>query len=177
MEELFKNETKYTQKEYDIFLKEHQKEYATSETAYMLFNIIFFGICMIFAFRNNEIILGIILLLGLLIYMWYKFIKPKKELDQTLKSEKLSGDFVNHYYFYKNNLKVENKEGDAKIYYYKLYRVIETHDNYYIYISRDYAFIMSKGGFTKGDSVEFSKFIKKKMLTKYRNRIKRSQTK
>ncbi len=177
MEELFKNETKYTKEEYDIFLKEHQKEYSMSETAYMLFNIIFFGMCMIFAFRNNEPLLGAILLIGLLIYLWYKFIRPKKELDKTLESEKLSGDFINHYIFYKKFFKVDNKEGNAQIFYYKLYRVIETQENYYMYISRDYAFILSKSGFTKGDANEFSKFIKKKMLTKYRNRIKRSQTK
>ena len=38
------------------------------------------------------------------------------------------------------------------------------------YISRDYAFIVSKLGFTKGTSQEFSAFIKKKVFTKYKDR-------
>ena len=174
MEELYENKTKYTRKEYDDFIKVHQQEYATSENAFTIFNILFFGMCMVFAFIEKEWILAIAILLGLLIYIWYKFIRPVKRAEKDINSEKLSGNFINTYKFYKSYFNVENPEGKAQIFYFKLYRVIETKDMYYIYISRDNAFILSKDSFTKGDKLEFAKFIKSKVRMKYRNRIKRS---
>ena len=172
MEKLFENKTKYSQKEYDIFLKSYAEEYATSDRAYMIFYIVFFGLCMIFAFREREFILAFALLIGLGIYLWYKIIKPFRAVEKDKKSQKLSGNFINKYEFYKNYFKVENPEGTAQIFYFKLYRVVETKSYFYIYISRQYAFIVSKLGFTEGKTEDFSKFIKKKVFTRYKNRIK-----
>lgn len=177
MEELFENKTKYLQEEYETFLKVHQKEYAASEYAYILFNLIFFGCCAAIAFKEKEIILGIVLVVGLLIYIWYKFFRPARRMQEDLESEKLSGNFVNTYKFYKKYFKVENTEGNAQLAYIGLYRVVETNENYYIYISRDNAFIVSKKGFTKGNEKEFSKFIRGKVFMKYKNRMKRGQAK
>lgn len=172
MEKLFENKTKYSQKEYDIFLKSYTEEYAASDRAYMIFYILFFGLCMIFAFKEREFILAIVLLIGLGIYLWYKIIRPFKAVEKDKKSQKLSGSFINKYEFYKNYFKVENPEGTAQILYFKLYRVVETKSYYYIYISRQYAFIVSKLGFTEGKSEDFSRFIKKKVFSRYKNRIK-----
>lgn len=172
MEKLFENKTKYSQKEYDIFLKSYEEEYATSDKAYMTFYILFFGLCMILAFKEREIILAISLLIGLGIYLWYKIIRPFKAVEKDKKSQKLSGSFINKYEFFKNYFRVENPEGEAQIFYFKLYRVVETKSYFYIYISRQYAFIVSKLGFTEGKSEDFSKFIKKKVFSRYKNRIK-----
>lgn len=172
MEKLFENKTKYSQKEYDIFLKSYEEEYATSDKAYMTFYILFFGLCMILAFKEREFILAISLLIGLGIYLWYKIIRPFKAVEKDKKSQKLSGSFINKYEFFKNYFRVENPEGEAQIFYFKLYRVVETKSYFYIYISRQYAFIVSKLGFTEGKSEDFSKFIKKKVFSRYKNRIK-----
>ena len=172
MEEIFENKTRYSQKEYDVFLKEYKKEYASSEYASMIFYILFFGLCMIFAFKEKETVLGIVLLIGLVIYIWYRLIRPVIRTEKDRKSPKLSGNFINTYKFYKNYFNVENPEGKAQIFYFKLYRVVETNQYIYIYISRENAFIVSKNGFTNGNPREFSKFIKKKVLFKYKNRIK-----
>lgn len=171
METLFENKTKYSQEEYDAFLESYRKEYEKSDTAWILYYFIFFGACMLIAFIEKEIFLGIALLIGLLIYLWFKIIKPAKEVERDKKSHKVSGNFVNNYMFYKNIFKVENVDGKAQILYFKLYRVVETKTCFYIYISRQYAFIVSKSGFTKGTAEEFKQFLKKKMFTKYKNRI------
>lgn len=171
METLFENKTKCSQKEYNDFLKSYKKEYEKSDTAWILFNFIFFGICMIIAFLEKEFLLGIALILGLSVYFWFKIIKPTKEVEKDKKSHKTSGHFVNNYEFYKNFLRVENVDGKAQILYFKLYRVVETNTDFYIYISRQYAFIVSKLGFTKGTSEEFAQFMKKKMFARYKNRI------
>ena len=172
MEKLFENKTKYSQKDYDIFLESYKKEFAASDYAYILFNIVFFGICMILAFREKEIILGIGILTGLGIYLWFRVIRQNLIVEKTRKGKKVSGEFVNNYEFFKNYFKINNQDGEAQVLYFKLYRVIEAKDFFYIYISRQYAFIVSKQGFTKGTSEEFSNFMKKKMFTKYKNRIK-----
>ena len=171
MEKLFENQTRYSQKEYDIFLKSYTKEYAISDYAYILFNIVFFGFCMLLAFIEREILLALALLVGLVIYLWFRIIRPNIIVEKTKKSKKVSGNFVNNYEFYKNYFSVKNVDGEAQILYFKLYRVVETKESFYIYISRQYAFIVSKKGFTKGNKEEFSKFIKKKVFTKYKNRI------
>ena len=171
MEKLFENKTKYSQKEYDIFLESYKKEYATSDYAYIIFNIVFFGFCMILAFIERELFLAIALLVGIIIYLWFRIIRQNIIVEKTKKSKKVSGNFVNNYDFYKNYFNVKNIDGKAQILYFKLYRVVETKDCFYIYISRQYAYIVSKNGFTKGTPEEFSKFIKKKVYTKYKNRI------
>lgn len=170
MDTLFENKTKYSQKEYNAFVESYRKEYEKSDMAWLIFNFIFFGACMILAFLEKEIVLGILILIGLTIYFWFKIIKPIKDVERDKNSNKTSGHFVNGYAFYKNFFKVENVDGKAQIFYIKLYRVVETKTDFYIYISRQYAFIVSKFGFTKGTSEEFSKFLKKKMFTKYKNR-------
>lgn len=172
MEELFENKTKYSQKEYDLFLNSYKEEFKTSETIYMLLYVIFFAICSIFALRENEIVLGIVLIVGLIFYLWYKIIRPQTNVNKDKKSQKVSGKFVNTYKFYNNYFKIQNPDGKAQIYYLKLYRVVENKTHFYIYISREYAFIVSKIGFTKGSAEEFSKFIRKKVFTRYKNRIK-----
>ena len=171
MEKLFENRTKYTQKEYNLFTESYKQEYAKSDLSFMMFNFIFFGICMIIAFTQKEFILAFGLIIYLLLFFWIKIIRPAKEVEKDKKSHKMSGSFINNYEFYKNSFRVENVDGKVKILYLKLYRVVETKTNFYIYISREYAFIVSKFGFTKGNSDEFSSFIKKKMFTKYKNRM------
>ena len=171
MEKIFENKTKYSQKEYNSFLESYKKEYATSDNAYIIFYVLFFGMCTIFAFKEGIVLLGTALLIGLFIYLWYKIIRPAKLVEKDKKSQKMSGNFINKYDFYNNYFKVENPEGKAKIFYFKLYRVVETKSYFYIYVSREYAFIVSKLGFTKGSQEDFSRFIKKKTFIRYKNRM------
>ena len=171
MEKLFENKTKLSMKEYNIFIESYKKEYAITDFLYILFCVLYFGLCMIFAFRERKIILSFMLLAGLCVFLWFKIIRPNKLVEKTKKSQKVSGNFVNKYEFYKNYFNIENPEGEAQVLYLKLYRVVETNSHFYIYVSRECAFIVSKIGFTKGKSDEFSKFIKKKVFTKYKNRM------
>ena len=51
--------------------------------------------------------------------------------------------------------------------------MIEERDYYYIYITREHAFVVTKFGFTKGDSAEFSIFMRKRLRRKYKNKTKK----
>lgn len=173
MEKLFENKTKYSQKDYDIFIEAYKNEFAKSDYVFILFNIVFFGLCMILAFREKEIFLGLAILIGLGLYLWFRIIRQNLIVEKTKKSQKVLGDFENNYEFYKNYFKVKNKDGEAQIFYLNLYRTIETKEFFYIFISRQYAFIISKQGFIKGTAEEFASFIKKKMPIKYKIRTKK----
>ena len=171
MEPLFENKTECSQKDYDIFLEEYKKEFTTSDYAYILFYVVFFGICVFLAFSKKEFILGFVLLTGIIIYLWYKIIRPTNMVEKTKENQKLNGNIINNYIFYKNYFKVESTEGKTQFLYFKIYRVVETKEFFYIYITRQLAYIISKNGFTKGDKREFTNFLKKKVFTKYKNRI------
>lgn len=169
MEQIFKNTTKLTEKEYKIFLKSYQNEHAKADLLYSLFYSIFFIICAIMLLINKDYLVGGILLLGVIAYMIYKYFRTKKIAQNN--NKKLNIQITNKYDFYNNYFDIENQEGSGRIWYVKMYKVVETNTHFYIYISREYAYIISKSGFTKGEEKDFSKFIKKKaMYYKYRNR-------
>ncbi len=173
MDELYKNKTKYTQKEYEIFLKSYKKEYAFTDSLSIIFNFVFWGGCMVLAFAQKEWLPAIGILIGLIVYIWYKFIRPATKQQEILNGPRMSGKFVNSYTFYQNYFDVENPEGNAKIYYMKIYKMVEAKEYYYIYLTKELAYIVSKIGFTKGNSDEFSVFMKKKLFRRYKNRMKR----
>ena len=60
-----------------------------------------------------------------------------------------------------------NEIENTKIYYFKLYKVFETQDYFYLYLDEDTAFLVSKSGFKIGTPKDFSEFIKKKCIFKY----------
>ena len=155
---LFENETKCTEKEYNIFIKVHDKEYAISELIYTIGYTIFLVFCGILLVLNKDLIAGIfVLCLGIAFFM-YRNIHPKKlEKEQR---KKIKQPIKNNY----------NAEGNSTTFYFKIYKIIETNDSYYIYVNREFAFMISKKGFVKGDVKSFTKFLKKKRRFKYRDR-------
>ena len=126
MQELFKNQTKYSEEEYNLFLESYNKEYGLSDILYSLINIAFFTLCTIYAILNKEVVLSIALIIGILTYIWYKFIRPRRKVDEEKQSNKIQKEFINTFYFYPKYFKVENPEGQAQKTYFGLYKVIET---------------------------------------------------
>ena len=174
LEVLFRNKTRYSEKEYEIFLKSYSDEYTFSETLYSLTNIFFFGMCLIVAIKYKEIFLSIALAVGLIVYIWYKFIRPIFKIKEN-KQNTIKANYMNTFYFYKSYFRVENEEGTANIRYMGIYKVIEEEEYFYIYITRDNAFIISKDGFIDSTSYDFSNFIRKKVWGKYKNKMKKNR--
>lgn len=166
MDELFKNKTKCTQKEYDEFMKVQEQEGAVSNLLYTFFNFAFFTMCFVLAIINKEYIPSVLLFLGLVIYGWYKFIRPKKQIEKN--TRKLEHEYINTYTFHKRYFTTENPDGKAETLYFKIFKVIETNTHFYIYISKEYAFIVDKDGFINSNSEEFKKFIQNKVKMKYK---------
>ena len=168
MEELFVNVTKCTEQEYKKFLQSYAKEYAVPELLGILFYCAFFIFCIYLTIRHQEFKLLAILIIAFILFLYYKLILvPNKRRKQA--NEKILGkECVNKYIFYNNFFSTISNDGEAQTLYFKMYRVVETKTNFYIYIAREYAFILSKDGFKDNKLDEFRQFIKKKALLKYR---------
>lgn len=163
MKPLFKNITKYTEKNFQQFVNFHETKFTFKYNLYTIAMSLLILYCIVLSAIKKEIkllfVFIAILILFLIIRIYIpnqKYIKTKKDL----KSKKAS-NFV--FVFYNNFFTI----GKKRFYYFKLHKVYETKDYFYIYVDEDNAALVSKIGFTQGTPKDFSEFIKKKCLLKY----------
>lgn len=67
-------------------------------------------------------------------------------------------------------LKLKIIIGSFRYKYFMLHKVYETSDFFYLYVTRENAFLISKNTFSLGNKEDFSKFLKNKCKLKYRSR-------
>lgn len=168
MEKLFENKTTYTKDTYMEFLRFHAKTYNLSYTLYTVFWAIIFILCVYAAFDSGNRMQGVIITVILIGFVTYRLYRPKRVVENELKSDKVSNNNTNTFSFYNNNFLVENNNGSFSFRYFMLRRIFETDDFFYLYVSKENAFLVSKKSFTFGTAEDFSKFIKKKCAFKYK---------
>ena len=91
-----------------------------------------------------------------------KVVKKEKNSAKVQNQSEIEFYFYNRYYFV---VKI-NKQRKV-IRYYKLYRINSDNKNFYLYLDKTHALIVSKAGFVKGTPKEFKNFISKKCKFKY----------
>lgn len=163
MTPLFKNKTKYTEKNYQQFVNFHTKKYNFSYYAYTIIMAILMAYCCILAIVQKDFGLAVlfafmfVIFLVLRIYVpGRRYLKTKKDLKNE-KSNSFTFNFYQHYFTI----------GKSRLYYFKLHKVFETKDYFYLYVDEDNAALVSKSGFEIGTPADFTNFIKKKCLLKY----------
>lgn len=162
MNPLFKNTTKYTEKSYQQFVNFHGNKFNFSNTFSTIIMFIVLLYCIIFSITQKTFLLTLFFVIMFILYIYIKILLPMKRYSKTKdKFEKKSLHFT--FDFYKFFFEIEK----TRIYYFKLYKVFETKDYFYLYIDDDTAFLVSKSGFKIGTAKEFSEFIKKKCFFKY----------
>lgn len=165
MEILFRNITKYTDTEMNRFQKFHknknQSKYMVWKTSVFILFICFFILNILC--HNWCAAIGTILL-ALILYKYYFNMKPNKKRENNKKQ--LEQEFT--FNFFNNYLEIKAIKVNNKIPYYKFHRVYETKDNFYLYLDDEYSVLINKNGFVIGSTEEFRKFIKKKLIFKYR---------
>ncbi len=170
MEKLFENKTTYTQETYVEFLKFHNKTYNLSYMLYTAFWVCLLLLSIYLSFAGNMRIQGVLLTLVLIGFVFYRIYRPKMIVNREMKSEKVSDNNTNTFNFYDKNLVVKNNNGSFTYKYLLLRKVFETKTFFYLYVTKEDAFLVAKDSFTVGSSEEFSTFIKKKCSLKYRKR-------
>lgn len=162
MEKLFENTTAYSTGVYKEFLEFHNQKYSLKYHLYTLLFVFALIFCMILQFSNNNIGLGIIFTCVLIFFILYRVFQPLLFVKKEASSNKIKKQMRNTYSFYDKYMKVTNGKDVVKLNYYKLHRVFNTPKYFYLYINKNYSFILDKNNFTIGNAKNFGTFIKKK---------------
>ena len=166
MKILFKNKTKYTKEIYEKYLQFHQNKFGNKYTFITIVTILLLCFCIITNLKYSNYFTGFLLLIILSIFCFYRFFYPTKKVEKELKTDKFKNEKEFTFTFYEKFFVISDKKNSEKIKYWKLHRVYETEDFFYLYINKDHAFLLDKTTFTKGNTSEFLKFLKKKIWYK-----------
>lgn len=168
MEPLFKNKTLLSEENYLDLVEFHQKK---NNWKYWMYNFIFS--CLFIFLIISHIVMHNYLYIFIfsfcfIIFLVYRFVYPYYKTSKELKSDKVQHNLENYYLFYEKYIKIKNKLGVSKIRYYKLYKVYENENYFYIYLNKTNAFILDKSGFLIGNVESFKKFMKGKVWLKFK---------
>lgn len=169
---LFKNATTYTKDIYVEFLNFHSKTYSLSYLLYTVFWTALLLLCIYLSFGIGNIFQGLVLTLGLIVFIAYRVYRPKMIVKRENNSDKFTSNNTNTFKFFDKNFEVKNNNGSFYYRYFALHRIFEAKDFFYLYVNRENAFLISKSAFSLGTSDDFSKFIKKKCGIKFKKKIK-----
>lgn len=163
----FKNITKCTPNLYDKFLKFHSKKYKTRDMITVLFTLAIIIYMLVFNIVYHGYISAILIATIGILYLMSRNYYQKKVVKKELKSSKIKNEEEIEFYFYNRYFIVKKNGQRKKIRYFKLHRVNSDKENFYLYIDKTHAFILSKLGFIKGTPKKFERFISKKCIFRY----------
>ena len=133
----------------------------------MVVAFILFGLILQVQYHNFTIA---ITLCGILTaFILWRILHPVSEVSKEYKSDKIQKEKKYTFKFYEKFFTIEDFKEILKMRYYKLYKVFETADFFYLYIDKTHSFLIDKSKFKNDKSAEFSTFIKKKCWWCYKN--------
>lgn len=165
---LFENTTKYTKNIYDSFLEFHRKKYRFTYMAYTVTIVALILFALIIQIKYHNYSVAILLCCGLTVFILWRFLHPISEVSKEYKSDKIKKEKEFTFKFYKKYFTVEDDKQISKIKYYKLYKIFETKDFFYLYIDKTHSFLIDKSKFKNNTTDDFSMFIKKKCWWNYK---------
>lgn len=163
MEILFKNKTKYTKEIYQKYLQFHQDKFGMKYKFITILTILLLSFCFIINLKYSNYDTAFIFIIVLILFFIYRFFYPIKKVKKELKTEKFEKEKEFTFTFYDKFFIISNEKDSKKIKYWKLYKIYETEEFFYIYIDKTHAFLLDKSSFSKGNTSEFLKFLKKKI--------------
>ena len=166
MEILFKNKTKYTKEIYQKYLQFHQNKFGMKYKFITILSILLLSFCFIINLKYLNYDTAFIFIIILILFFIYRFFYPTKKIQKELKTEKFEKEKEFTFVFYDKFFIISNKKDSEKIKYWKLYKVYETEEFFYLYIDKNHAFLIDKSSFSTGATSEFLKFLKKKIWYK-----------
>lgn len=165
---IFKNVTESSKQSYNKLLEFHKNKFGIKtvlSTAILAICILYMIISNIV--YNNWKIIIIILFSIILVLMLKKYIfNNEKEIKENNKRIKRHAEYV--YTFYKHYFNIKVGKESQSILYFRLFKVYETDEDFYLYTDKDHSLILSKKGFVIGKQENFSEFIKKKCFLKFK---------
>ena len=166
MNMLFKNTTKYSKECYENFLIFHNKKFGVSSNFYTLLIVILMAFCIVLQLKAGNTQLAFIFILTLICFLLWRIFHPIKEVKDEFESKKIQKESTFIFRFYEKYFTISDSYNFEKIKYWKLYKIYETNDFFYLYINKNHAFLLEKNTFTKGDISTFYRFVKRKIWFK-----------
>ena len=152
MKVLFKNTTKYTKENCNQFLQFiefHSKKYGKKE----LIKLILFGIAILYILTFNIFYRNWILVLSLLALGIILYVLRNMQIAEKEKKQKKVKEFT--FYFYERYIKIKHRREFERLPYFKLHKVFETQEYFYLYLDEKSSLILRKDGFEIGTPEEF----------------------
>lgn len=165
---LFKNHTKYSKKNYNLFIQFHNGKFGLIYDLYTITIVILLLYCFITTIKKKMILLSILFFIAICIFIIYRIFQPLYSYKKQTKSKTISKENEIVLYFYERFFKVREKKNIARVRYWQLHKVYETNEFFYLYLTKKNAILVDKKGFSLGNLDEFSNFIKNKAKFKYK---------
>lgn len=165
---LFKNKTKYTKDIYKQFVEFHSKKYNFQYTLFNIFIIALILFCIVLQISYKYYGIAIITCIIFTCFCLYRYFHPISVVSKELKGKTISEEKSFTFKFYEKYFNVYDKLDHSTVKYYKLRKVFETENFFYLYIDKNHAFILNKENFSIGKPTDFSDFIKKKCIFRFK---------
>lgn len=162
MELKFKNITKCTKSIYNEFLTFHSQKHKSEYLFNAIFILFVVAYMVIFNIVYKSYMVALIIIGMVILFCISREHYQKKTTKRELKSSKIKNSQEIEFCFYNKYFTTRINQKRQKVRYYKIYKVCNDNKNFYLYLDKTHAFIVSKSGFVKGSSEEFEKFILKK---------------
>lgn len=171
-EPIFKNVTTYNSKLYNKFIKFHNNKFGNKYMYFTIIICIFFVYCIIANFIAKNICISLIILFIMILFLYFRIYFPISNYKKTCRTFSKSKELNFTFTFYNNYFTITNskkaKKDIPRIYYIKLYKIIEDENYFYLYLNEENATIIDKKGFILGTEKDFCNFLKKKCFFKFK---------
>ena len=165
---LFKNITIYDTNTYDEFLKFHRNKFHIPYTFFTAIGVIILFYIISMQVIYHAITVAIIFCIILTAFFLWRYLHPISEVKKDYNSDTIQNKEKFTFLFFDKTFRVKNKLISNSIKYYDLYKVFETDNYFYLCVDKSHSFLVSKSGFANNSLNNFSDFIKKKCLLKYK---------
>lgn len=159
MEPLYKTQTAYSFEEYSKYNEAVLLKQKSLKAVMIIIPVLYVLLMGAVFYSTREISTVFVVLFALLLSTVVFIASFKKAVKKTYYSNKAITSCVADFEFYDNYVREITQNGETKLEYSKIYKIIETKTNFYIMASVNQGFIIVKGNCPDG-LVDFIKSIK-----------------
>lgn len=159
MEPLYKTQTAYSFEEYSKYNEAVLLKQKSLKAVMIIIPVLYVLLMGVVLYATKEPSTVFVLVLALLLSAVIFTASFKKTIKKTYYSNKAITSCVADFEFYDNYVREITQNGETKLEYSKIYKIIETKTNFYIMASVNQGFIIVKGNCPDG-LVDFIKSIK-----------------
>ncbi len=171
MKVLFKNKTKYNKEIYRKFLEFHEEKYGKFYYIYTAIITIALLFCMIAQLMSQNYIIFFLTLAILIAFLAWRFYHPIEVVKNEIQSPKIEKEQEFIFKFFEKYFSIYSKKVNRQIKYWKLKKIFETNEFFYLYIDKTHAFLLDKNKFEIGTSEAFRKFISQKCKFRFSSKL------